>query len=329
MPQFYKTKKCPWFAVGRCRMDKDCNWAHSIDELRPSVDLTRTKLCDTQLREGICRNPQCRYAHSRKELRATSDLFKTSLCVYWIKGSCVVGDSCRYAHGIEELRSKPQKGEFVPLDVETLPVPIQKITGQKHDLPINFDGRNNFSDNKLYHPYSAISTTSSLGSINKFGSENIDKSLEPMPSFVTSLFNVDNNRIGQPLSERNTWQAETIHLSNQFTPLNLLDIPLAWREKSSGHQNNNLSNLHEPLCSIGSNNQHFEQFINQSHMNDMIFNRNQMSNKRQHNNEFDGKLDSVQTTKRSYPGSIEEMYSYTPSTASSIRDKISLHNLEV
>ncbi|KAH8584454.1 3CCCH domain containing [Cryptosporidium sp. chipmunk genotype I] len=327
MAQFYKTKKCPWFAVGRCRMDKECNWAHSIDELRPSVDLTRTKLCDVQLKEGICRNPECRYAHSRKELRATSDLFKTSLCVYWIKGSCIVGDSCRYAHGIEELRSKPQKGEFIPLDVETLPVPVQNITNQKHDLPVNFDRKNALNDNRLYHPYSAVSTTSSLSSINKFGSENIERSFEAIPSIVASIFNTDNNRVGQPLTEKNSWPGETFHLSTQFTPLSLLDIPLVWRDKSFG-QKNNFSNLSGSICNIGTENQH-NQFNNQSRLNDVIFHRNQINNKRHHNNEFDGRVESVQMIKRSYPESIEEMYSYTPSTASSIRDKINLHNLEV
>ncbi|CUV06558.1 unnamed protein product [Cryptosporidium hominis] len=329
MAQFYKTKKCPWFAVGRCRMDKECNWAHSIDELRPSVDLTRTKLCEVQLKEGICRNPQCRYAHSRKELRATSDLFKTSLCVYWIKGSCVVGDSCRYAHGIEELRSKPQKGEFIPLDVETLPVPIQKITNQRQDLSMNFDGKNIFNDNRLYHPYNAVSTTSSLGSINKFGSDSIDKPFEGMPSLVSSIFNTESSKAGQHLSDRNLCSEETFHLSNQFTPLSLLDIPLVWRDKSFGHKNNHINNLHESLCNIGSEYQHFNQFDNQTRINNMIFHRNQINNKRHHNNEFDGRIESVQMIKRSYPESIEEMYSYTPSTASSIRDKMNLHNLEV
>ncbi|KAJ1609915.1 3CCCH domain-containing protein [Cryptosporidium canis] len=320
MPQFYKTKKCPWFAVGRCRMDKDCNWAHSIEELRPSVDLTRTKLCDKQLKEGICKNPLCRYAHSRKELRATSDLFKTSLCVYWIKGSCAIGDSCRYAHGIEELRSKPQKGEFVPLDVETLPIQIQNFSGQ-HDFQISLDGRNILYENRLYHPY-AISTTSSFGSINQFGSGSIDRPFEPAP-LAKNVYNVDQMKINQPSVDRNSWPNGSISLSNKFTPLSLLDIPFVWMDDPSGQ--NGTGNLSEPFC--GSENQNVRQFGHPNY-NDMVFHKIQTNNKRHHTNELYRRIEPTYVTKRSYPESIEEMYSFTPSTASSIRDKINL-NLEV
>lgn len=324
MPQFYKTKKCPWFAVGRCRMDKECNWAHSIDELRPSVDLTRTKLCDIQLKEGVCKNPNCRYAHSRKELRATSDLFKTSLCVYWVKGSCAVGDSCRYAHGIEELRSKPQKGEFVPLEVETLSTPIPKVIEHKQDLLMDIDEKNNFYGGRLTHPYNAVSTTTSLSSINKLGSMTNEKSVESLPTFVANLFDIDNHQ----MSTHNTdasWQMETFHLSTPFTPLSLLDIPLVW-SKSYGQKNNTSNNLGETSYNINFENK-YNHYQNQVYVNNS--DANIQSNKRYHNDENDKRNEVNQMSKRSYPESIEEFYSYTPSTAASVRDKVNLRNLEV
>ncbi|KAF7457772.1 zinc finger (CCCH type) motif-containing protein [Cryptosporidium felis] len=322
MPQFYKTKKCPWFAVGRCRMDKDCNWAHSIDELRPSVDLTRTKLCDIQLREGMCRNPQCRYAHSRKELRATSDLFKTSLCVYWVKGSCAIGESCRYAHGLEELRSRPQKGEFIPLDVETLPAPIQR--NFDNDLQVNF-GRSIFHEDRLYRPYNAISTTANFSSGNNYGYGTVEGVYEPISSFVANLFSNEDNA-NQQFYEECSWPTDRYQLTNQFTPLSLLDIPLVWREKSYGH-----NNFYEPLCNASFESDNVSQFQNKVFIDNQVMGiqRNQMNNKRHHNNDFERHMEPEQMSKRSYPECIEEMYSYTPSTASSIREKISLQNLEV
>lgn len=101
---FFKTKLCPWYPEGRCRMGSRCNWAHELKELRPSVDLTRTKLCDELLKHGVCRKPWCRFAHSRNDLRATTNVYKTSLCVFWLKGGCAAAETCRYAHGKSDLR---------------------------------------------------------------------------------------------------------------------------------------------------------------------------------------------------------------------------------
>eukprot|EP01053_Blabericola_migrator_P001779 Blabericola_migrator_1__1778@NODE_1480_length_4456_cov_88_006380_g971_i0_p1_GENE_NODE_1480_length_4456_cov_88_006380_g971_i0NODE_1480_length_4456_cov_88_006380_g971_i0_p1_ORF_typecomplete_len466_score58_17zfCCCH/PF00642_24/1_7e05zfCCCH/PF00642_24/5zfCCCH/PF00642_24/1_2e06zfCCCH_3/PF15663_5/7_1e07zfCCCH_3/PF15663_5/0_068Torus/PF16131_5/0_00083Torus/PF16131_5/1_3e03Torus/PF16131_5/2_5e05zfCCCH_4/PF18044_1/0_029zfCCCH_4/PF18044_1/78zfCCCH_4/PF18044_1/0_0012zf_CCCH_4/PF18345_1/1_5e03zf_CCCH_4/PF1834 len=102
--KFFKTKMCPWFSQGRCRLGDACNWAHHPSEVRVSVDLSRTKLCHHLTTGGKCMNPSCRFAHRREELRATTDVYKTSLCVFWMRGGCFIGQKCRYAHGLSELR---------------------------------------------------------------------------------------------------------------------------------------------------------------------------------------------------------------------------------
>ncbi|EEA06374.1 zinc finger, CCCH type domain-containing protein [Cryptosporidium muris RN66] len=272
MPQFYKTKKCPWFAVGRCRMDKDCNWAHSPDELRPSVDLTRTKLCDRQLKEGECKDPQCRYAHSRKELRATSDLFKTSLCIYWLKGSCAVGESCRYAHGVHELRSKPQKGEFIPLEVETLPVPLEKLRIQQRKL-LTDDHMINLNHLSTSTTLASTNTPTNLNSSSL--DESIDKSIGSLPPFVANLFDVEDCEVSHP-SEEVTWSIDNFNIPTSFTPLSLLDIPLVWVDNL-----NKDDNIHSE----------------------------------------DIRPQDIKSTVNFYSDSLEDLYSHTPSTAASIRDK--------
>eukprot|EP00922_Rhytidocystis_sp_ex-Travisia-forbesii_P059525 GHVS01088269.1.p1 GENE.GHVS01088269.1~~GHVS01088269.1.p1 ORF type:complete len:476 (+),score=96.43 GHVS01088269.1:299-1726(+) len=136
MSQFYKTKmytllltprshalslSCPWFGVGKCRMGDRCNWSHDATDIRPSVDLAKTKLCAEFMKGNVCSYKCCRYAHSYAELRATSDVYKTILCVYWTRGHCVAGLNCRYAHGQEELRQRAPPSEKLPAPVSLVP----------------------------------------------------------------------------------------------------------------------------------------------------------------------------------------------------------------
>ncbi|KAK6588117.1 hypothetical protein RS030_7948 [Cryptosporidium xiaoi] len=326
MPQFYKTKRCPWFAVGRCRMDKDCNWAHSTEELRPSVDLTRTKLCDVQIKEGICRNPNCRYAHSRKELRATSDLFKTSLCIYWIKGSCAVGDACRYAHGIEELRAKPQKGEFIPLEVETLSGPIPKPSENKKDI-VQFEGRNSvFHDNRLSHPYSAGSITTGPSSVNRSGFESDEKLNESIPPFVANLFDFDCNKAYQKNQNSLTGIDKYQIQKNRYTPVNVLDNPFIWGNRQAEQRYINQNQQEYPFSANSIFNCQNLNNQNQFYLNtpEMV-----MNNRMYYNEEIGRNFEVNPMPKSSYSEGLEEFYSYTPSTASSIKEKTNLHNLEI
>eukprot|EP00918_Siedleckia_nematoides_P095280 GHVU01209204.1.p1 GENE.GHVU01209204.1~~GHVU01209204.1.p1 ORF type:complete len:241 (+),score=42.04 GHVU01209204.1:295-1017(+) len=100
---FYKTELCRYFKQGRCKKGAACAHAHSVDELRPMPDLTKTMMCEFN-RGGKCPHPgdQCRFAHAYNERRHTKDTFKyvrTYVCVcvcvcVWRERErdCVCGD---------------------------------------------------------------------------------------------------------------------------------------------------------------------------------------------------------------------------------------------
>eukprot|EP01055_Gregarina_sp_Pseudo9_P000374 Gregarina_sp_Pseudo_9__373@NODE_1241_length_1747_cov_117_612412_g1167_i0_p1_GENE_NODE_1241_length_1747_cov_117_612412_g1167_i0NODE_1241_length_1747_cov_117_612412_g1167_i0_p1_ORF_typecomplete_len411_score76_92zfCCCH/PF00642_24/0_028zfCCCH/PF00642_24/0_00091zfCCCH_3/PF15663_5/2_3e05Torus/PF16131_5/4_3Torus/PF16131_5/2_8Torus/PF16131_5/8e03_NODE_1241_length_1747_cov_117_612412_g1167_i0301262 len=70
--RFFKTRLCPYhFKKGSaCKGGVHCSYAHSFSELRPSVDLTKTKLCHDYL-SGLCHRKadECPFAHGSTELR--------------------------------------------------------------------------------------------------------------------------------------------------------------------------------------------------------------------------------------------------------------------
>lgn len=106
---FYKTKMCERNGGGPCAWGDSCNFAHSVEELKPSYDLTKTKMCPRHKAAGVCNKYGCRYAHSSSELRSTEMFYKTQLCIDFTSGKeCVNGDNCRHAHGLHELRKGPQ-----------------------------------------------------------------------------------------------------------------------------------------------------------------------------------------------------------------------------
>ncbi|CAE8626351.1 unnamed protein product [Polarella glacialis] len=102
--QLHKTKMCVFNKKNKCAMGASCPFAHTKQELQPSPDLAKTKLCYNFFRRK-CQDARCKFAHGYSELRATSSFFKTELCTGWSRGSCKAGAACRYAHGLEELRS--------------------------------------------------------------------------------------------------------------------------------------------------------------------------------------------------------------------------------
>mmetsp|Transcript_31549 Transcript_31549/g.61988 ORF Transcript_31549/g.61988 Transcript_31549/m.61988 type:complete len:261 (-) Transcript_31549:185-967(-) len=64
-----KTRMCKFFQTGTCNRMTDCSFAHSEEELTTAPDLSRTKLCQSLLIQGICTNARCTFAHSKLELR--------------------------------------------------------------------------------------------------------------------------------------------------------------------------------------------------------------------------------------------------------------------
>ncbi len=83
---FYKTKLCPYFFVGKCRKGTKCSFAHSNDEIRQQPNLKKTKLCKA-FQMGKCTNADCPFAHGDVELKATPDYYKTSICASYLEGT--------------------------------------------------------------------------------------------------------------------------------------------------------------------------------------------------------------------------------------------------
>lgn len=106
---FHKTRVCPRMSLGACHLGSKCNFAHSVEELRPAPNLDKTKLCPSVLHPGtVCpakaRGEVCRFAHSKAEIRHTSNMFKTNMCLKWIRGKCKKDLQCNHAHGHQELK---------------------------------------------------------------------------------------------------------------------------------------------------------------------------------------------------------------------------------
>ncbi|KJP87273.1 hypothetical protein AK88_03070 [Plasmodium fragile] len=103
---FWKTKLCPLHMENRCKEGSNCDYAHSIEDLRSIPDLKRTKLCYKLLKGEKCFNKKCNYAHNQEELKSAQNLFayKSSMCKFVANKTCLNGSTCRFAHSIDELR---------------------------------------------------------------------------------------------------------------------------------------------------------------------------------------------------------------------------------
>ncbi|KAK8913629.1 Zinc finger CCCH domain-containing protein 12 [Platanthera zijinensis] len=128
---------------GLCPKGSNCNFAHSIDELRARhAHLQRTfserlgqgeeqkppnyKICRKYYNGEICHyGVRCSFAHVEPGSLQDNNLvsnskfscWKTRLCHKWsTSGDCPYGDHCTYAHGDAELRKV--RGDVVDLLVE-------------------------------------------------------------------------------------------------------------------------------------------------------------------------------------------------------------------
>ncbi|SOV18143.1 zinc finger protein, putative [Plasmodium gaboni] len=103
---FWKTKLCPLHMENRCNEGSNCDYAHSIEDLRSIPDLKRTKLCYKLLKGEKCFNKKCNYAHNQDELKSAQNLFayKSSMCKFVANKRCLNGATCRFAHSVDELR---------------------------------------------------------------------------------------------------------------------------------------------------------------------------------------------------------------------------------
>lgn len=76
---FSKTKACRFYNAGKCTKGTDCQFAHSLVELRPIPDLRCTRMCKTIVQCGKCDSPTCPFAHSKAELRTIGNSWQHSL----------------------------------------------------------------------------------------------------------------------------------------------------------------------------------------------------------------------------------------------------------
>eukprot|EP00437_Effrenium_voratum_P012439 CAMPEP_0181446872 /NCGR_PEP_ID=MMETSP1110-20121109/26332_1 /TAXON_ID=174948 /ORGANISM="Symbiodinium sp., Strain CCMP421" /LENGTH=245 /DNA_ID=CAMNT_0023570971 /DNA_START=59 /DNA_END=796 /DNA_ORIENTATION=- len=64
------TRICKYWSSNRCKLGKECNFAHSELELRNQPDLIATRLCFQYSSKGRCKKGEaCKFAHGKAELR--------------------------------------------------------------------------------------------------------------------------------------------------------------------------------------------------------------------------------------------------------------------
>eukprot|EP00928_Gymnodinium_smaydae_P097873 TRINITY_DN896_c1_g1_i2.p1 TRINITY_DN896_c1_g1~~TRINITY_DN896_c1_g1_i2.p1 ORF type:complete len:449 (+),score=73.30 TRINITY_DN896_c1_g1_i2:49-1347(+) len=73
--EILKTKMCSFHLAGRCSKGTSCTFAHSEKEMRPQLNLYKTRPCAAFLRKGTCSDgKRCRFAHGANDLRAALPL---------------------------------------------------------------------------------------------------------------------------------------------------------------------------------------------------------------------------------------------------------------
>lgn len=69
---FQKTRLCKFYVRGRCSRGEACSFAHGKEQLQPSPDFYRTRMCMELVKKGAClQGSKCRFAHRPDELRPT------------------------------------------------------------------------------------------------------------------------------------------------------------------------------------------------------------------------------------------------------------------
>jgi len=68
--RFRKTRLCKFHVVGACTRGEDCNFAHSIVQVREQPDFSKTRLCPDFKNFGRCeKGDECTFAHGKRDLR--------------------------------------------------------------------------------------------------------------------------------------------------------------------------------------------------------------------------------------------------------------------
>lgn len=191
---FWKTKMCPLYLENRCKEGDNCDYAHSVEDLRTIPDLRRTKLCHKLLKGDKCFNKKCNYAHTQEELKSAQNLFayKSSMCKFIGTNNCLNGSTCRFAHFVEELRV-PRAPEIL-LEQNNSQMDIHNCTD------IN-NATNNNNNNNNNHMNTTVTTGNNNHNVNKEGDMNHMEShhnINMQPSEIDMLRNCDSRNMRNP-----------------------------------------------------------------------------------------------------------------------------------
>eukprot|EP00438_Fugacium_kawagutii_P003435 Skav200188 [mRNA] locus=scaffold2383:117098:120587:+ [translate_table: standard] len=95
--------------------------------------LKNTRMCKFITSGRCCRGSTCNFAHSLEQLKPMPNLVGTRLCAQFsATGRCRYGKACKFAHGFAELKDVPVDNESTatrPPDVETESVTGRSVTG--------------------------------------------------------------------------------------------------------------------------------------------------------------------------------------------------------
>ncbi|WBY58777.1 zinc finger protein [Plasmodium yoelii yoelii] len=284
---FWKTKLCPLYAENKCKEGDNCDYAHSIEDLRSIPDLKRTKLCYKLLKGEKCFNKKCNYAHNQDELKSAQNLFayKSSMCKFIENKACLNGSTCRFAHNIDELR--------VPRIPEILLEKGSTEIDGKNDAPYYLDDNNNtnekINNEIIANGESNIDNCYKIGNIHNNGNINKETNINCNITGNNNCnmhINRNNNNICSMDVNRNNYQRinsdRNINNGNFNNNFNmLLNNFNAMHIKTNGEQIYNNQNF---LNKYNNNNISNNNNINNNNMNNNNMSNNNMNNNNMSNN---------------------------------------------
>ncbi|MCO5561247.1 hypothetical protein L7F22_014868 [Adiantum nelumboides] len=92
-----KTKMCKHFFIGACKYNKNCTFAHSIEELKPPADPNDTQQVTLPVHSSqqVDGKPKEGLTQSKDNKQG---LFKSKPCRFFSEGTCRFGNVCAFIH---------------------------------------------------------------------------------------------------------------------------------------------------------------------------------------------------------------------------------------
>ncbi|XP_047965667.1 zinc finger CCCH domain-containing protein 56-like, partial [Salvia hispanica] len=112
----YKTRPCFQFRAGSCPFAENCEFAHSMEELRNCLIVTRKNRCAYQSSQGRKSAAICVLPGSGGGFKSngSTSIWKARLCTKWdLTGMCGYGKNCIFAHGLADSSLELVSAELV------------------------------------------------------------------------------------------------------------------------------------------------------------------------------------------------------------------------